>query len=219
MKIKQMIKVIENFILPQSCIICQKLNYELCPICRLKIKPAPQFCPICHKKNRLGLVCDNCRSNNTKLNYDGLYIYSLPQQTTALICINAMRKYGLKNVACIIGKLIYRKIKISLLLNYPNKNIVLIPWPLAKLEHRRRGYNQNDYLAQGFNYQKTFAYQTKALQIKKKNKNIVWRGEVLPASIALVISDIVPNNILLQKGSKALKEIGATKVIFIAFSG
>lgn len=218
MKIKKIIKIIENFILPQSCIICQKLNHDLCPSCRLKIKPAPQFCPICHKKNSLGLICDNCLSDNANLNYDGLYIYSLPQQTIALVCINAMRKYGLKNVAFIIGKLIYQKIKISILLHYSDKNIVIIPWPLIKLEHRRRGYNQNYYLAQGFNYQQTFVHQTKALVIKKKNKKIVWRGKALTSSIAIIISDIMPNNILIQKSSRALKESGAEKVIFIAFS-
>ena len=218
MKIKDTIKAIENFILPKSCIICQKLNYDLCPACRLKIKQAPQFCPICNKKNRLGLVCNDCRSHTLKLNYDAFYIYSLPQQKITSICIHAMRQNGLKNLSFIIGRLIYQKIKATLSLNYHHDNVILVPWPLTKLEERRRGYNQNNYLAQGFNYQQTFNYQAKTLQINRKNKKIIWQGENLSHSIVLVISDIMPNNTLLQKGSKIIKESGAAKVIFIAFS-
>jgi ComF family protein len=52
-----------DFIFPRQCILCWTTGAYLCKICKKKLDPHPEICPICHRFSKDYQTCINCKSN------------------------------------------------------------------------------------------------------------------------------------------------------------
>lgn len=221
MKNKFTLNYLIELIFPRQCLNCQLKGHDLCPACRLKLRQAPQFCPICLKRSKLGFICQSCKQKKDSPFYEAIYVYSNSEQKLVLHCLKSIRQKGQKNLAYILGKVLSKKI-LAKLLKVPGvsrNQISIIPWPLSKLAKRQRGYNQNEIIAQGFNDGQLFNISSQSLVVsRKKLESLKWRGEEKCQATAIVISDYLESDRLLNLAAKKLKAVGAKQVIFIALS-
>lgn len=218
MKLKLTIDSLIELIWPRTCIVCKRPKHDLCPSCRLKIINVPQFCPLCFKRSHLGFVCSSCQKQKRDFYFSAIYVYSNSEQRMVDHCLGALREKGQKNIGNIIGKMMGLRI----IRQWPKKSKlpkILIPWPIAKLAERQRGYNQNLYLAQGFNIDDKFIIEQKSLRFKKRKKQpFSWKGLALNQENVLLISDYLPSDSLIDLAAQVIKDAGAKKIILIAFS-
>ncbi len=218
MKLKLTINSIIEQLFPRHCIICNALNHELCPSCRLRLITAPQFCPLCSKKTPLGFICSLCRAKKELPYFDAICVYGNSEQKLLSRCLNALRNNGQKNIGYILAKIMCQKIMKNWPETYDYPKLI-IPWPLSNLEERQRGYNQNLYLAQGFNNHNDFIISKRSLMFKtRKNRTFRWSAEKIKQNNVIIISDYLPDEKLINLAAQTIKMAGAKKVVFIALS-
>jgi ComF family protein len=158
------------------------------------------------------------------------YYFSKGEKMQRLI--HHLKYEGRKDIGVFLGNLYGAALKQS---SSFTKAEVIIPVPLHIHKKRSRGYNQSDYIAEGFSKSMQIPYNSKVIkrvvhttsQTKKKryerfeNVNKVFKitqPEALKGKHILLVDDVITTGSTLTACAEALLEIPGTKVSIAAIA-
>ncbi len=182
-----------DFLFPRACVICWKTGAYLCKICKKKLQPHPEICPICHRFSADYKVCMNCKSEKNFF-LEGIII---PFAYDGLLKKLIMRlKYFHKKD---IGGFLVERLNIALQANksFQNSkfwilNSKFITWvPTHRYrEYFVKGYNQSKVLAKKLS-ETTEIPRIEIAKKKKRTKtqaslNREWRLKNLKNAFSLI---------------------------------
>lgn len=165
-KIRRLLKIILQIILPAKCDGCGRPNFYLCESCRkekLKVQKF-QLCHICKKRVKVGFVHINCKKKSI---LDGLIVLVKYNKflENYLFDIKYNFYYAMTDD---IGDYIVSELKKNTLFQELLKQNVTITYvPLHKSRFKWRGFNQSQILAEIIG--NNFDY--KVIDILERDKN------------------------------------------------
>lgn len=235
-----MLEFVLNFLFPQTCIICGKLNKNyLCEKCEKRF----------NKYKKFGII------NNKKVIIDKLNIPSTNFRQKYYF-ISGKKIYWEKMIYCfnyrgIIRKLIlkYKFGEKTYISNFfanqilNNKNIyeilklydIIIPVPIEKIKEQKRGYNQTELITKiisaksgifnGSKYlEKIKITKTQSTLTKRerkeniKNAYLVKYKENIRNKKVILFDDIYTTGATVDEISKKLKEAGAKEILVLVIA-
>ena len=215
---------------PKKCVGCRKFGDYLCANCfaTLSFSVSPK-CLVCNRQSFNGLTHPKCQSSYAidgyvaALNYKGILKKLIYQF-----------KYSpyVTDLKTILGDLLYEQlIQDELLSKIIQKNPVIIPIPLSREKHRKRGYNHAEILANDLGKRMGLSVEnllkrtkeTKpqyGLKKEERIKNMKGAFSVIASKakqpnrnkIALLVDDIVTTGSTLLEAAHVLKRNGFQKV-------
>lgn len=223
MCVKEVLKIIKDYIFPVYCLGCREEGEWLCEKCFYKIDITGVFCcPTCHKDTKIGEYCYGC-NNNLPLG-SSFAITTYKEEGLIGKVIQTLKYSHAEDVLSAVEKLISSFVK-------QNQDLfssidLVVPVPLHKKRFVERGFNQAKLIAEivareiGEPCREIITRNRYTLQQAKlgregrlKNvKNAFEIKEEIPTNI-LLVDDVFTTGTTLQECAKALKGGGAEKVI------
>lgn len=206
-----------NFIFPQVCASCSALGDILCDNCRAKIETCKLICPVCKKRNPLGVTCPGCLNRNTPQSLIALYRYN----GLAKDLITKFKFEDLTILSDFFAKEIIKRY---------NKRLCVFSlitcMPTTTMRRIQRGYNQSELLARQLSskleipFKKTLTTRHSTPQSEIENeferrKNIkgkIQARERLDGEKILLVDDIYTTGATIQEATKVLICSGASSV-------
>lgn len=226
--LENIIKAVKDCIFPVFCLNCKKEGQWLCLDCFIKIEAnGEEFCPICHKYNKNGAVCLECKSQSFLDSHLAIIKYEEDKLVGDLI-----HNFKYNYAEEIFG------IFIKIITDYLSQNFYyfkdidfIAPVPLHGRRLAERGFNQAELIADTIariigkkvenkiifrhrytgiqarlnkldricNVDGAFAMNNNEIMVKDKN--------------ILLVDDIFTTGSTLQECAKLLKINGAKKVL------
>lgn len=142
-KVRHTEKFLLDLIFPQSCLICKKTDFLICPDCLKKIETLPyQVCPQCERAITInGKICNQCKTNKPPL--DQLIVASDYKDPGLAKMIHFLKYKFVSDLSIPLGKILLK----SLIKNNIKIPDIIIPVPLHSFRLRWRGFNQSELLA------------------------------------------------------------------------
>lgn len=218
---KSFLNKIDNYLLPNYCIICHRAGSILCPACRVKIKTLNSHCPLCGKKSLLGFICSACHHKKNNLYFDAVFALSKYEEKKIKIILTTLKNKGLSSLAIIIGRLLAKHLANEwhrYSLKNKNEEVVIMPIFPHKKDLRKKGFNPQKIIAQELariylwpldynlkrhSYRKTFSYSS-AIDLSSKT--------------IILIDKLFKTGTTANTASYILKQAGAKKIIVVVIA-
>lgn len=216
-----MINRVVRGLFPTTCIVCGAVvnNPDMC-ICDKCYRALPM---------RKGFFMCRPTKNDGLVYSDGVLcpLYYLDQVTEM---IAGIKFSGHKHVAVVFGKLLAQMVYRTGLCR---ENTILVPIPLHRDRHRRRGYNQAEEIARQISRfsgvpmgEDLLLRKNRTLpQHKKSHRERININPGFVASMAvrgkvvLLVDDVLTTGSTMEKAAQVLLERGAAAVYYLAAAG
>ena len=216
-----------DWLYPPQCGGCGKAGKRWCDECVGKVERiTPPICPICGKKQRTEMVCDQCASEPPSfvaLRSWAVYLGPLRRAIQRL-------KYQ-RDVA--MGEILARPL-VDLLKNMNWSIDLIVPVPISLARLKERGYNQVSLLARPISLGLELPYRARALlrvretqsqvglsaEERRLNVKGVFQAEprLVTGKSVLVVDDIMTTGSTMNECSLALMRSGARQVFGVTLA-
>jgi len=225
---KNILRMIIDWLFPQKCLGCGKEGSFLCDACFVQIVTKRfQVCPVCKKTSYQGRVHKEKCARKTHL--DGLMVAASYHENPFLE--KAIKQFKYKYSTDLGDKLSLLMVKVLRENHMTGREWVLVPIPLHKKREAWRGFNQADILACGIArytsqivfpilWRKKHTKQQARLTRAERIKNMKDAFDILqpvgltqPDGLKIVIIDDVSSTLsTLEEAAKVLKKNGMREV-------
>jgi ComF family protein len=198
-----------SFLFPPTCVICGAEGAVLCMTCEMRLPKRP-----------LRVAHDTW----------ALFPYHHP---TAGRMIQAMKFEGRTALADVSGKLLLRAL--DGLFDAPRKDTIIVPIPSSPLEHRSRGYDHINLIAESLGAESNITILPALLKIRETKRQVETKNRAermenleeafhasdltqLAEKTFIVIDDVTTTGATFMEAKRALEIAGAKKVVCLALA-
>lgn len=213
---KNLIRRILDFVLPQRCVGCSKEGILFCFECQRKlVKLAKQECPQCRRVNEGGRVC--CGGF---FRFSRLIVTFRYQQNDMIQKLVKQFKY---KFSIELARILRREMFEQLMIHFNPLEYILVPVPLDKKRLKERGFNQALLLAENMGEvldclaRKVNEKHQAGLKRAERLTNVqglfsLKEGFELEGKRVILIDDIATTGATLNECAKVLIAAGAKEV-------
>lgn len=195
---------------------------EVCEECESHFKKAVLFCPICKRKNPLGIKCTKCSSEAYPDSIIGVYKYDG-------LAKELIHKYKFEDMSSLAN--FFASKMLGLLNRSDHTGYAITSVPIGFLRRLERGFNQSEKIAKiiskelGIPFMQVLESKNRKAQSQiedysQRRENV--KGKFVrrcnPPERIILVDDIYTSGATINEATRVLKSSGASSVVAIVIA-